>query len=767
MNELDSLLDQNSYVRKTIRALLPCRNLLITMCQTIETLLLKGVCTDGFSIFINCQPRLVELVGIKLEMVAALTKKLNLIIGSLAYACIGDFSLLQNSSSERREALSSMAWLTGVLKGERFAAFDALDHTTTLSELEYCWSCLARVLDLGLISYCASHLVAAEEYYCVLGYTAPDGIIEIPGTNLVYSHGSLDCMGTLIQDCKVWTLSQKGFSSTHSAYVSTTISDLADLWGPIWKLEKTQAVDDSEKACFYALGSGAIGALSPSQQDFPVTLAPDEIICHFVNSRAQMEHTIKPLAGHIGSKLVIGASKPGKLEENASCKIPRQECFPGRDIRPHGTTLGSTYNSSTTLMFSAGYSGSQIEVSKQYQQRPSKTRKQILLEKWTLNPHKRNPNMLLLWCGLEVSLCTRNARRRRLIEILGSNTMLPHIDRIQWDNGECANAFKDAMTQDIDAFSRLYLEHQEWRQDLGLAIAQLLDILGSTGVASSGDLEVLTSTDSVDSDQILLLSPKRHTWVNILKDTAFSATFAVTTPLCLSFPYGHIQHSIQVCRGRRRTTGQFTVLETNIAPLYSHTGPKSKVWSENIPNGKKLPLQSSSTDMLKLVDYLPQNEMLATWSGSERIKAALLRFQFYTNDIRFGERVENSNHELSTGVDLFIMSEKHNDLPCTPKRSVSSLSSACVSRTSPPDCQDWSSESQTRSSLPDVSTESSDATMESSMTDPESPTPTTGPSTVVNYTPDTFWPLSFCDNDDPRIIKDACTYEPRKRPRFV
>ena len=734
-HELYSLLCQDRHVQRTTELLLSSRNILLTICQTTGTLIAMGVCTDGFSIFVNHRSQLVELIPISLRRIVGLADRLNCVIDSLVRSYLRGTSIPNRSSFERRDVLSSTAWLASVLKGESPAAQDVLEDTIMLSDLTHCWGCIARVLDLGLISYCASHLTSSEEYYCALDRLGPTGTIDIPGTNLSYSLASLECLGLLTQGCRIWTVCQISCQSIDSAYVSTTISDLADLWGPIWKLEKDQTAENKSHGHYYALGSGIIGAWARSARGTPVTLSEGGKLCHFVSSGAQMDHDIKPLEAQTSSRLIIGVAEAGRLEENVSCRTPRHECFPDKDLRPHGTRMAMMYNSSTTLTFSAGYYGTQIGLSRQYQRRPPITRKQTLLEKWTVAPDKRNPNTLLLWCGLEVSLCTRNARRRRIIQVLGSEIMLPHIERLRWDNAECAKAFKDTLKQDIEAFPKLYISREEWRKELGLAVAQLLNILGSTGVADTGDLDVLTSADSpLDPDKTLRLSARRHTWIGFLRDSILCATFAVTTHLCLSFPYGRHKCSGQVCRCRRRGKGQYTVLETVIAPVFSPGGLKSKAWSILIPSGRKLSLQSSSTEALKVVEYLPREEMLLTWSGSEVFRAAFNRLQRHTMDSRFHERVDDNTNELLTSTAVFIISEKHNDLPYTSLR----LSNIDTPETYIHDGQDRRSASSTLFSIQKGPFASSDESADSSMTDYSSPVLNSKPNPPDNDNPQAY-----------------------------
>jgi hypothetical protein len=61
-----------------------------------------------------------------------------------------------------------------------------------------------------------------------------------------------------------------------------------------------------------------------------------------------------------------------------------------------------------------------------YKRRKGQNIKDTLVERWR-NTKNRNPGKLEAFYGVEVSLCTHNARRRRLLELLNSTTMRKYL----------------------------------------------------------------------------------------------------------------------------------------------------------------------------------------------------------------------------------------------------------------------------------------------------------------------------------------------------
>ena len=677
--------EMNSDLPIHITSLIMSRNILVSVCRTIQHLQQGGVCTEEINLFVEDRPNVIRLISIPVERFAILARQLNLIVGSLSWAMKGGFNVLQPLDLKNRRISVSHVWLASVLEDGHF---ENLYNCPDLDILTAHWRFLARVLDLVLIVYCSSHLVSTKEGHSLLHELKPDRVLEISDSESAFAPASLECLDEFVQGSEVWTLCsvdhlvevsrpsiQPNGSVTPAtstrlgvspAYVSASIESLADIWGPIWRLEKNDPIANGVGGYYYALGAGAIGQWPTNKASSSIRILSNETLCHFVPSRDRMEHVISPFGESTASRLLIGVAQISGLVQNEYCRTPIHESLQGQDLRPHGTSSSTTYNTTTTYTFGIGYSGTQIGVSKQYQRYPSTTRKQSLVQKWTMWPDKRNPYTLLPWCGIEVSLCTRNARRRRLIHLLGSSTMAPFVDSIKWESSDCGTAFKQALAaEDLKAFPMLYSKQVEWRTELGKAVAYLLTALVNTGVVHSGDLEVYTRTDSTDPDQILTLSAKTHTWVGLLKDTERSATFAITSSDCLSFPYALLERSGQKCRRRFSRKPQYTILETAVAPVSSPDAPSRKEkasWSQGIPLGKRLPMQSSKLDMLKVVEYLPKGEILATWSASEYLKAAFLGLQNSATNVRFQERADDSTYELLTAAKVYVISEKASGL---------------------------------------------------------------------------------------------------------
>lgn len=312
------------------------------------------------------------------------------------------------------------------------------------------------------------------------------------------------------------------------------------------------------------------------------------------------------------------------------------------------------------------------------------TRKQRIVSKWRLEPEKRNPAVVALWCGLEVSLCTRNARRRRLIQLLGSETLSRYSKHslFKWHDLDCQLAFQQALEdEDPEAFTGLYLQHEEWRPDIGRAISLLFDALGSSGVMLDGNLEAFVFVeDSNDPEQVAVFPRDKHTWVNFLKDTVMSATFAMASNTCLSFP--HRNGSGQRCRGTKAAASQqHTILQTAVVPATSGDLDDEPTWSSNIPEGKCLVVDDLKSSMLRLIYRLPNGHLILRWSDSEWARAAVLKLPGSKDIVRFREFVEDTRFEKNTAAVAYIISKYPNALPPSRRSTVANPSTTTLTET--------------------------------------------------------------------------------------
>ena len=150
------------------------RNILISLCQTVEDLQRIGICTDGFSIFVRKSSGAAHLQRLRLSSLVELVVRLNLSTTAFLWVVcdrsldlprfFGDRSFTESAYTER---FLDVDWL------------ERLESHASLDEIVGFWVTLARTLDLGLISYCGAHLVSAPEHFSALHLHSPNQAIRI------------------------------------------------------------------------------------------------------------------------------------------------------------------------------------------------------------------------------------------------------------------------------------------------------------------------------------------------------------------------------------------------------------------------------------------------------------------------------------------------------------------------------------------------------------------------------------------------------------
>jgi hypothetical protein len=165
--------------------------------------------------------------------------------------------------------------------------------------------------------------------------------------------------------------------------------------------------------------------------------------------------------------------------------VERMHCI----TRPRRCTDGYTVQVSGCAMGFGNVGGSVT-----CKRRPGFNMKDTLIERWRNG--LRNIADLESFSGVEVSLCTRNARRRRLWQILGSPTIYSFLkgNTFEWKNIECEKAYYKALSSRKrfrQRFRELYAD-KNFRVDVGDAISACLDALAETGVDDdTGELSAI------------------------------------------------------------------------------------------------------------------------------------------------------------------------------------------------------------------------------------------------------------------------------------
>ena len=337
------------------------------------------------------------------------------------------------------------------------------------------WQRTTQIIDFAVLSYVGAHIerfdkkfLGADVNYLRLPNPGPyfydlfEEQAELPLLNFDHQnlgqvdHGAtedhiesnwppvtlrrrrLRCLDYFLGGMDVWVFHQgHDAQGDERVFLSTDIETLTDVWGPLWKILRTSSHGRIERL---DIGNGSIVPWASRLDSGPPKLQNGEVYCHWISSKTWNSEVVEEYQAGLERKyfldtdrLLIGAKEHGLLV-NRECKLT-VACL--RDIkstlhdesalqRP-GTDRPRRYADSYALQVQgsvlSAVSGAGMVT---YKRRNGQNMKDTLVERWR---HSKNPNPgeLESFCGVEVSLCTQNARRRRLLELLNSTTMRKYL----------------------------------------------------------------------------------------------------------------------------------------------------------------------------------------------------------------------------------------------------------------------------------------------------------------------------------------------------
>lgn len=376
----------------------------------------------------------------------------------------------------------------------------------------------------------------------------------------------------------------------------------------------------------------------------------DEFPCHFsVDAQDFLSHS-PGFSQPTRPYLMIGHGLPSSLKHQKDCQTSLETGLEGLALQSATTQKPFTYKDASSFNVALGYGGAQASWSTQFKTNPGVRAKESLLLRWSLEPKFRNPRLLLLWYGLEVSLCTRNARRCRLLDLLRSEPMIHYLSLVYRPDLEgtdyktiLLNALKSSNPYD---FIELYDHHPEWQAELGTVVARCLNILKESGVNKKGDLGAFAFIEKFhDSEQLVILPKKDHSWIGLLQDSSDMATFALASYRC----FGYRPTPGQKCRRKDRLlTGSKSVLET------SYTVSKRSNLNDLIVTmslGDRLAMANNGR--FKIQRLSSRGILLGTW------RVRLIPQVFSRSDENFQERREDGEPTIR----VFVASRKEQRLP--------------------------------------------------------------------------------------------------------
>jgi hypothetical protein len=549
----------------------------------------KGFCSTFISIVaVDPRPTVAALKRVHLQTIETLYKQSQTALGHLGLVI---HSIKTPAEKDSFEPL--------VLEVTKAFTMECTDFLASIGfnfgddELpERIWQTAVQIIDLGILAYSGAHLERFDRRY----FNCDMDSILVPnmgGTSSTESSGQqqqehdkppshrglsnqtndsslchielrlrrLQCLDSLLGGMEVWVFHQD--LTTREDIRLCLLADsetLADLWGPLWKISRGSIPGVIER---YEIGNGSllpwvVDIPSHEGNDAPVQLNPGEVFCHWIANRDwSSEEVMKHQAGldrnHFTEKdvLLIGAKNCG-LELNPNCSYSpaslrdtKTKLMGDGVLRNPGTDRPQRYADSMAVQVQVGalpfvQLGGQVI----YKRRAGQNMKTVLVERWRNNKN-RNPAELEALCGVEVSLCTKNARRRSLLDLMSTKSLKSYLESVSfdWASAECKDAFFQSLG-DCRKFRAFWNERKDWRQSAGDAISLSLDRLEVTGVNTvSGELRAfwtetfedeMMDMDSTTMEEWIISFPRSElTWTRFLKDTPECLTMAVVNSSCL------------------------------------------------------------------------------------------------------------------------------------------------------------------------------------------------------------------------------------------
>jgi hypothetical protein len=494
--------------RATILSLKQSRNLTSHALSAYERLVEAGYCTQGITVAIVTAIRsdVVSFVRITPAQLREASRVMD--YGSTA----GMVTLLQEWG---------LAWTSASLSRD-------LERESTNTTESRAGSILAKSLCFSMMLFAGAHLERFD-----LKFLGKDLDKSHLGSEIFLRRRHLGCLDAFLHGEPMWVLEELADGSKfsqESLSLSTTVEELAYVWEPVFAVTTGSNINN------YKLG---LGCLVPWNLPAGAQLAePNEQLAHWTTKPEEIPQQVLEDTFQEGGRLLIGAQR--RLSTNANCALSGSKITLDfklhRNLLALGTKQSATIKDAQNVQVGLNVHGAQVSYGETWKRRAGTTYKEAVLGAWVNEPHRRNPNIVRNTIGVEISACTRNARRQRLARVLGSQTLKNYLTLLLHDNWATSEAeqryFEVLNGHDINAFADLYLNRPDLREKLGQAVALSLEALLTTGLGDNKQLCALWVPDVSDA-WVTLFPFRNQRWVGMLADTIDSGSVAICTEKCL------------------------------------------------------------------------------------------------------------------------------------------------------------------------------------------------------------------------------------------
>ncbi|KAF2759080.1 hypothetical protein EJ05DRAFT_332020 [Pseudovirgaria hyperparasitica] len=515
--------------------LLECRNLMLGVLANVEEMRRVGFCDESIN-YLTLDPSrddVVRLITIHVETIRSLHV-------ALEHALDRIVSFMQKGADQWTPEIQGQ--LNQVTQAARALLQDCPVKQQSFSECTI-WRTASILCDLAVVSYSGAHVERFDTRHIqqdldFAKITTAWTFATRSKAGLVLRRRSLRCLGEFLAHQKVWVIQpQSSRDHKQDLWLSASVNQLADIWGPVW------AVMNESTTVRYNAGPGAIVAWSSSFKHPPLN---DEILCHWL--RLGETYPSEPIGNNTEQTLLIGA--PTVVDRRTSCLKENEECQNKtrkviRQLKSQhlleeiGTRAGYSELAEESVQLGMGFQGVQLGGTRVYKRRAGVTLKDAICDAWRNKEGNRNPAILEHFLGVEVSFCSRNARRRRLKSILNCTTMRNWLEacKTNAEPSPCEKAFHEALQDDDPyAFRHLWKRHREWRRDLEQLVSWCLDGLRYSSFEQDGTLRALWMPHD-DTRYRVKLKNNPHSWTSFLADSKDTCAFVVMSGRCLQSDY--------------------------------------------------------------------------------------------------------------------------------------------------------------------------------------------------------------------------------------
>ena len=464
--------------------------------------------------------------------------------------------------------------------------------TVHLIERFECLLDTCRMLDLALISYSAAFRGdVLEECKNTKLRLRLHSLADAANNPVSLQRRHLTCLNPMLREDQVWVFLPP--TDQGSFHLSAGISSLADIWGPCWEVRR----DPEGPLVQLNIGNGCI---VPWKNNDEISLLLDERLCHWLPYNLSQEWSLATEGGLEAEPPEELPDTPENIHHYASfaCSEPfssddrlliaansdELQCLPCgcestsmiREFQNRGrlSVLGTkrllNFIDTKQVSLVGGAHGVSVGASLHWKQIGPRTVKDELKEAWEYQPETRHPRLFKALWGVEVSLCTLNARRVSLWDLLKSSSIQELVKRYPWPNQNveeirAKGAFQAAMAcDDYRDLFRLWEDQRRWVKEYGKVLLVCMRALFKTGLDyQRGEFNLFWMAPSNVLPNRAVLATSEQTWTSVLEDTPTGCTMAVLRDECFRFSDSTVSPSCKCVPSEARKSSS-SVLETSL-----------------------------------------------------------------------------------------------------------------------------------------------------------------------------------------------------------